>query len=165
MSVTPFAEAVKQFHRQFVTGVTVVTVMDGGRPRGLAVNAFSSISLDPPTVMVCIQRTSSCYEALFATEHLAVNLLSSHQLDVVSVFASHAQDKFASVEWSPGLHGSPIIAGSAAHLEVEIRERVQASTHTIFFGRVVDAAAAPVSPMAYMGGKFYDAGMLTPLSR
>ena len=61
----PDAELMKQVNRQFVTGVTVVTAMDETKPRGLAVNAFASISLDPPTVMVCVQRTSSTYNCLF----------------------------------------------------------------------------------------------------
>ena len=85
----------KQVNRQFVTGVTVVTVMDGDLPRGLAVNAFSSISLEPPMVMVCVQRTSSTYECLFRASHLAINILSTDQLDVVNRFASKSADKFS----------------------------------------------------------------------
>lgn len=157
------ADLMKRVNRQFVTGVTVVTVMDGDRPRGLAVNAFASISLDPPTVMVCVQRTSSTYESLFRATHLAINILSTDQLDVVNRFASKAADKFEGMDWSPNRYGSPIIARSSAHMEVEIRERLQASTHTVFICRVVDAGVSDRHPMVYSAGRFFDGGAMTPL--
>lgn len=157
-------DLMKQVNRQFVTGVTVVTVMDGDRPRGLAVNAFASISLDPPTVMVCVQRTSSTYESLFRASHLAINILSTDQLDVVNRFASKAADKFDGLDWAPNRFGSPIIAKNCAHMEVEIRERLQASTHTVFICRVVDAAVSDRPPMVYSAGRFFDGDALTPLS-
>ena len=159
----PDLDLMKQVNRQFVTGVTVVTVMDGDLPRGLAVNAFSSISLEPPMVMVCVQRTSSTYECLFRASHLAINILSTDQLDVVNRFASKSADKFSGVAWTPGQFGSPMIDRSSAQMEVEIRERLQASTHTIFIGRVVDAAVTDLHPMVYSAGRFFDGGALNPL--
>src|SRR3954469_17967619 len=102
MPTTLGPDLMKQVNRQFVTGVTVVTVMDGEQPRGLAVNAFASISLDPPTVMVCVQRTSSTHDCLFRADHLAINILSTAQLDVVSRFAAKSADKFAGLDWRPG---------------------------------------------------------------
>ncbi|UUU19363.1 flavin reductase family protein [Streptomyces sp. DSM 40750] len=159
----PDLDVMKQVNRQFVTGVTVVTAMDGETPRGLAVNAFSSISLDPATVMVCVQRTSSTHDCLFRAGHLAINILSTDQLDVVGTFASKADDKFKDVEWESGPFGSPLIARSSAQMEVEIRERLQASTHTVFICRVVHAAVAANHPMVYSAGKFFDGGALAPL--
>ncbi len=147
----------KQVNRQFVSGVTVVTTMDDERPRGLAVNAFSSISLDPPTVMVAVQRTSSTHDCLFPATHLAINILSTDQLDVVGVFATKADDKFAGLDWEPGPFGSPLIARSSAQMEVEIRERLQASTHTVFLGRVVHAKVSDRPAMVYSAGKFFEA--------
>lgn len=159
----PDLDVMKQVNRQFVTGVTVVTAMDGQTPRGLAVNAFSSISLDPATVMVCVQRTSSTHDCLFRADHLAINILSTDQLDVVGTFASKADDKFKDVEWESGPYGSPLIARSSARMEVEIRERLQASTHTVFICRVMHAAVDERSPMVYSAGKFFDGGALAPL--
>ena len=159
----PDLDLMKQVNRQFVTGVTVVTAMDGELPRGLAVNAFSSISLEPPMVMVCVQRTSSTYECLFRASHLAINILSTDQLDVVTRFASKSPDKFSDVDWRPGRFGSPLIERSSAQMEVQIRERLQASTHTIFIGRVVDAAVSDRHPMVYSAGRFFDGGALSPL--
>ena len=80
----PDLDTMKAVNRQFVSGVTVVTTMDQDTPRGLAVNAFSSVSLDPPTVMVAVQHTSATHDCLFAASHLAINILSSEQLDVLT---------------------------------------------------------------------------------
>ena len=159
----PDPELMKGFNRQFVTGVTVVSTMDGEKARGLAVNAYCSISLDPPLVMVCVQRTSSTWPALFRANHLGVNVLGRDQHDVVSVFASKDPDKFARVDWEPGPHGSPLVTGSAAMLEAEIQERFQAKTHTIFVCRVRHAEVNDQEPMVYKAGKFFDGGNLAPL--
>jgi flavin reductase (DIM6/NTAB) family NADH-FMN oxidoreductase RutF len=160
----PDLDTMKQVNRQFITGVTVVTTMDDEKPRGLAVNAFSSVSLDPPTVMVAVQRTSSTHDCLFRATHLAINILSTNQLDVVGVFATKADDKFAGLDWEPGPFGSPLIKRSGAQMEVEIRERLQASTHTLFVCRVVHATVSDRHPMVYSAGKFFDGGTLTPLA-
>ncbi len=93
-------------------------------------------------VMICVQRTSSTHDCLYATEHLAINILSTDQLDVVSRFAGKASDKFAGLAWEPGPFGSPMLAGSSAQVEAEIRERLQASTHTVFICQVVHATAS-----------------------
>lgn len=166
MTITPTRpdlDLMKQVNRQFVSGVTVVTAMDGDKPRGLAVNAFSSISLDPPTVMVAVQRTSSTHDCLFRATHLAVNILSTEQLDVVSKFATKSEDKFADLDWAPGPFGSPLIARSCALMETEIRERLQASTHTLFVCRVLHATVGDHHPMVYSAGKFFDGAALPPL--
>lgn len=159
----PDLDLMKKVNRQFVTGVTVVTAMDDEVPRGLAVNAFSSISLEPPTVMVCVQRTSSTHDCLFRSDHLAINILSTDQLDVVNRFARRSPDKFADLDWVPGPFGSPMIPRSAAQMEVAIRERLQASTHTVFICRVVHAEASDRHPMIYSASGFFDGGALSSL--
>ena len=79
----------------FITCVTVVTTLDDDTPRGLAVNSYASVSLEPPLVMVCIQKTSSTYPALFAATHLGINILGTEQRETIATFASKAPDKFA----------------------------------------------------------------------
>lgn len=160
----PDPAVMKLVNRKFITGVTVVTTMDGDKPRGLAVNAFSSISLDPPMVLVCVAATSSTYESLFRGTHMAINILSTEQLHVVSLFASKSDDKFSGIDWEPGAFGSPIIAGSCAHMEVEVRERLPASTHAIFICRVVRAQVADLNPLIYSSGQFFDSAALAELS-
>jgi flavin reductase (DIM6/NTAB) family NADH-FMN oxidoreductase RutF len=157
-------DLMKQVNRRFVTGVTVVTVLDGDTPKGLAVNAFASISLDPPTVMVCVQRTSSTHDCLYRAQHLAINILSTDQLDVVNRFATKSADKFAGLDWRRGPFGSPLLDRSSARMEVQIRERLQANTHTVFICRVLDAAVTDGHPLVYSAGRFFDSAALTPLS-
>jgi steroid delta-isomerase-like uncharacterized protein len=163
MSGEPDPEVMKGFNRQFVTGVTVVTTTDGGVAKGLAVNAYSSVSLEPPLVMVCVQKTSSTYPALFASTHLGINILSNAQKDTVSTFASKSADKFAEIAWHEGPNGSPLIDGSSAALEAEIRERFQAKTHTVFICRVRHAEVGGTEPMVYKAGRFYNSEELSPL--
>ncbi|CCH78668.1 Flavin reductase domain protein FMN-binding (fragment) [Nostocoides japonicum T1-X7] len=160
----PDLDLMKKVNRAFVTGVTVVTALDEEVPRGLAVNAFSSISLDPPTVMVCVQRTSSTHDCLFRADHLAINILSTDQLDVVNRFATKAEDKFTGLDWTPGPFGSPLLERSSAQMEVEIRERLQASTHTVFICRVTHAAVTERHAMVYSAGRFFDGSALVALA-
>lgn len=162
---TPDLDLMKQVNRRFVTGVTVVTTIEGDKPKGLAVNAFSSISLDPPMVMVCVMRSSSTHDCLYRASHLAINILSTDQLDVVNRFAGKTDDKFAGLDWQPGPFGSPLIDRSSARLEAEIRERLQASTHTIFICRVVAADVTDRHAMVYSAGGFFDGAALAPLSQ
>jgi flavin reductase (DIM6/NTAB) family NADH-FMN oxidoreductase RutF len=156
----PDAELMKRVNRRFVTGVTVVTTMDGEAPRGLAVNAFANISLEPPTVMVCVQRTAGTHDCLFRAQHLAINIVSTEQLDVVHRFATRGVDRFAGLDWRPGPFGSPLIERSSARMEAEIRERLRASTHTAFVCRVVHADVTDHHPLVYRSGRFFDGAAL-----
>jgi flavin reductase (DIM6/NTAB) family NADH-FMN oxidoreductase RutF len=164
MAGPPLDDALlRQVNRRFVTGVTFVTVMDDGTPRGLAVNAFANISLDPPIVMVCINRTSSTHDCLFTADHLAINIASVEQMDVMARFSAKGADKFVGVDWVPGPHGSPVLARSSAWMEVRIHERLQASTHTVFVCRVLAAGTSDEAPVVYSAGAFYGSTGLSPL--
>jgi flavin reductase (DIM6/NTAB) family NADH-FMN oxidoreductase RutF/predicted ester cyclase len=135
----PTIDALKEFNRKFVTGVTVVTTTDsGGRPRGLTLSAYTPVSLDPPLVVVCVQKTSSTYPALFESDGL---------------------------DWHAGPAGSPLIRGSAASMEAEIKERFQAKTHAVFVARVTHLEVSDLDPMlyVYMSGQFYDGASLKEL--
>lgn len=157
-------DALKGFNRQFITGVTVVTTLDeDGEPRGLAANSYASVSLEPPLVLVCVQKTSSTYSSLFKATHLGINILSNEQKETVSIFASKAEDKFAEVSWHKAPNGSPLIDHSSASIEAEIKERFQAKTHTVFIAKVTHAELSEAVPMIYKSGKFYDGAALTEL--
>lgn len=164
LSGVPSIDALKGFNRQFVTGVTVVTTIDeDGNPRGLAANSYASVSLDPPLVLVCVQKTTSTYAPLFKSTHLGINIMSNGQRDTVGVFASKGTDKFAGLDWHDGPAGSPLIDGSAASIEAEIKERFQAKTHTVFIAKVTHAELTDTEPMVYKAGQFFDGAELTEL--
>jgi steroid delta-isomerase-like uncharacterized protein len=157
------ADLMKAFNRQFITGVTVVTTKEGETPKGLAANSYCSVSIEPPLVLVCVQKTSSTYPALFSSSYLGINILGTGQKDTVRVFASKAPDKFAELDWHEGPKGSPLLDGSAASLEAEIQERFQAKTHTVFICRVRHAEIDNTAPMVYKAGRFYDGADLAEL--
>lgn len=148
-------EAVRRFHRRFPTGVTVVTAMHDGEPRGLAVNAFASVSLEPPVVMVCVANQSATAPALHGSDHIAINVLAADQIEIARRFATSGGDKFTGVAWRPGQTGAPVLESTAAHLEAVIEQRIPAYTHTIFLARVVAAAASDREPMIYLDGHFH----------
>jgi flavin reductase (DIM6/NTAB) family NADH-FMN oxidoreductase RutF len=155
------AEAVRGFHRQFLTGVTIITTLGPDGPRGMAINAFASVCLDPPLVLCCVARTAATYEPLTGSGAFAVNILAAHQRDVAMTFArSGGSEKFGEVSWRQGVSGSPVLEGVAAYLEATVENRVDAYTHTIFLGRVVAAEAYGRDPLAYLGGRFYDSAGL-----
>src|SRR4030095_12994904 len=94
----------------FVTGVTVVTAIDGdGGPRGFTANSFTSVARYPPLVLVGIARTAGSYPLFSTTSQFAINILSEEQRPISSRFASKEADKFAGVAWQPGQTGSPLI--------------------------------------------------------
>ena len=164
LSGKPSMDALKGFNRQFITGVTVVTTIgEDGKPRGLAANSYASVSLEPPLVLVCVQKTTSTYSSLFKSTHLGINIMSNEQRGTVGVFAGKGDDKFATIDWHEGPNGSPLIDGSAASIEAEIKERHQAKTHTVFIAKVTHAELNDVQPMVYKAGRFFDGAELTEL--
>jgi flavin reductase (DIM6/NTAB) family NADH-FMN oxidoreductase RutF len=154
----PLAERVRGVHRSFPTGVTVVTTCVRGVPYGLVVNAFSSISLTPPLVLVCVAQTTSTYPRLFDSDHLAINILAHDQADIAMRFARSGGDKFAGLAWRAGEYGAPLLDGACAALEVKVETRLPAYTHTVFISRVLAANRHDSTPLIYLGGKFFDGG-------
>ncbi|MHB8618052.1 MAG: flavin reductase family protein [Chloroflexota bacterium] len=121
----------------FATGVTVVTAVDaGGVPRGLTANAFSSLSLDPTLILVCVDHQADTFPVLSATDAFAVNILTEDQRELSRAFAGKGDDKFRQVPHRPGLAGVPLIEGALAILECLTMERHVAGDHTIFIGDV-----------------------------
>lgn len=164
MSDAPEKDAVlertRAVHRRFPTGVTVVTVCVDGEPYGLAVNAFSSLSLDPPTVLTCVAKTSATYTRLFATDRMAINLLAADQADVARVFAKSGGDKFGSIDWQPGPDGVPILDGVAGWFDTRISHRIPVHTHSVFIADVLDAHASDRKPLLYYEGGLIDSAPL-----
>ena len=121
----------------FMTGVTVVTAHNAeGNPIGFTANSFSSVSLDPPLVSICIAKTSSNYEALATASGFAVNVLSETQKDVSNTFARPVEDRFAAVTWQKGPHGAPVFDDGSAWFDCSMFKTVEAGDHLILIGKV-----------------------------
>lgn len=155
-------EALKAVHRSYPTGVTVVTAAVEDEVRGLTVNAFASISLTPPLIMVAIAQNAATHEFLYSGRQFAVNVLACDQVPLLKRFSQPIPDKFEGVEWTLGAGGAPILDGVAAVLEAQIVQRAQAFTHTVFVAEVTRAEAFDRAPLIYMGSQFFDSTEVGP---
>jgi flavin reductase (DIM6/NTAB) family NADH-FMN oxidoreductase RutF len=135
----------------FVTGVTVVSAFDGEQPFGITVNALSSVSLDPPLVMVALDRRRFLTPIVQATGRYAVNILSEDQRAMSDCFAGApvqpGRDAFCGAAWHRGASGLPLIDGAIATLECTVVETFSAGDHDLFIGRVDTLANDPSHPM------------------
>lgn len=138
----------------FTTGVTVITTRDGDQRFGVTASAVSSLSLDPPMLLVCLNRRLPTSDAITAAGSFVVNILDEEQGELATQFATRAPDKFRGVEVAEGNLGVPLLADALAHIECRVAERVDAATHTVFLGEVQTARARPGSPLAYFRGTF-----------
>jgi flavin reductase (DIM6/NTAB) family NADH-FMN oxidoreductase RutF len=139
----------------FPTGVTIVSTLQAdGQPRGFTANSFTSVSLDPPLVLVCIGKTASSYPVFSVAPHFSVSVLAENQKDVSSLFASKSPDKFSSTNWHHGPAGSPVIQGAAAWFDCRQHQLVDAGDHIILIGEVVGFNHSPASPLGYCRGAY-----------
>ncbi|WP_324752318.1 flavin reductase [Roseovarius sp. Pro17] len=130
----------------FVTGVTVVTAYDGeGAPLGFTANSFTSVSLDPPLVLVCLANSSRNYDALINASGFAINILAETQIEISNTFARPVEDRFATIDWHDGPNGSPILDGACGWFDCSMHKTVEAGDHVILIGRVeaFDSTATP----------------------
>lgn len=140
----------------FATGITVVTAMTpDGTPIGLTANSFTSVSLDPPLLLVCIANTASSGPILQQAEHFAVNVLQIGQQPVSTRFAGKGEDRFAASDWSEGENGAPVLAGSLSAFECRRHAVHEGGDHFILVGEVKRAQFdARRDPLLYFRGKY-----------
>lgn len=133
----------------FASGVTIVTTEHDGRPYGLTVASFASLSLHPPLVLVCIENTVKSLDAIKASKKFGVSILGSEQSDVSNRFASRVDDKFAGTSTRRGELGVPLIDGALCSIECTLRDQLPGGDHTIFVGEVVGVQAREGAPLVY----------------
>jgi flavin reductase (DIM6/NTAB) family NADH-FMN oxidoreductase RutF/DNA-binding GntR family transcriptional regulator len=139
----------------FASGVTVITARHEELDYGMTASAVSSLSLEPPMLLVCVNRATVTEKAISGSGAFGVNILHDGQGDVAERFAGpHSTSKFEGVEVSYGPLGNPMLADALARLECAVTETVSGGTHTIFLGRVDQAEAGSGAPLAYFRGSF-----------
>jgi 3-hydroxy-9,10-secoandrosta-1,3,5(10)-triene-9,17-dione monooxygenase reductase component len=139
----------------FATGVTIVTMRDeAGAPHGLTVNSFTSVSLDPPLVLVCVDKQISSYRAISRADGWLVNVLGASQEELCIRFATPDIDKFEGVEFSRGPFGAPRLPGCVAWLTVRPYASHDGGDHGIFVGQVLDAEVAGGPPLIFFRGRY-----------
>ncbi|MCX8072923.1 MAG: flavin reductase family protein [Candidatus Binatia bacterium] len=150
-------EEFRRWLGSFAAGVTVVTTRSpAGMPYGLTVTAFTSVSLDPPLVLVCVDKKSESHPHFLASRVFAVNFLAAEQEELSRRFAVSGGDKFQGVTFSFGRTGAPLLAGALGFVESEVEQEVDAGDHTIFIGRVVAGHCVDDKrPLLYFRGRYY----------
>jgi flavin reductase (DIM6/NTAB) family NADH-FMN oxidoreductase RutF len=139
----------------FATGVTVITTKDQqGIPNGLTANAFLSLSLDPPLVLISVDKSAQCYPCFEGMNGFTVNFLSEEQEEISRRFATKGIDKFAGLEWHEGRNGAAILNGVLGYVECKIRECHDGGDHTIVVGEIVGANASGERPLLFFKGKY-----------
>jgi flavin reductase (DIM6/NTAB) family NADH-FMN oxidoreductase RutF len=144
---------------RFVTGVTVVTVRDRTGPHGVTVNSFTSLSLDPAMIMVCLRRAGRGADLLRRTAHFGVSILGADQEPLGRFFARAGRPAgpgaFDDVPHRSGIDGVPLIEGAAAQLECRVRQRIRAGDHLMYVGEVVGLHVnGAVDSLAFHRGRF-----------
>lgn len=152
--------ALRSAFGSFLTGITVITTVDAdGTPHGFTANSFTSVSLDPPLLLVCPGRNLSSFGAFEACDRFAVSVLREGQEAVSNTFAGFKGDRFAQVGWHKDAHGVPLIDGAVAHFSCQRTETLPAGDHVILLG-AIDAYAHPGGRgLGYLAGSYVSLGL------
>lgn len=144
----------------FATGVTIVTAPAGssGAPVGFTANSFTSVSLDPPLLLVCLAHTARGYRVFREAQGFAVNVLAAEQEAIARLFAMPGADKFADTPWRPGATGAPLIEGCLATFDCAMHQRLTAGDHDILMGRVLGFARREGEALLFHGGAYQRLG-------
>jgi flavin reductase (DIM6/NTAB) family NADH-FMN oxidoreductase RutF len=144
----------------FATGVTIVTsLQEDGPPCGLTANSFTSVSLDPPLVLVCLDARSNSLVAIRHSGAFAVNILGESQRDLSGRFASKQPDKFGDGAWSRAVTGAPTLDGALAWLDCRVEQSFTVGDHEIVIGRVVALGENAGSPLGYFRGGYFQVSL------
>ena len=152
--------AFKGAMRHYPTGVTVVTSLRDSEPRGITINAFASVSAEPPTVLVCVNREARSY--LYISESLifCVNLLGAEQIELAERFSGKTRERqFEDIGYDVAATGAPVLREAIGYFDCEVTHEHHAGSHSIFIGRVVACNARSGAPLGYYNGAFHDFGI------
>ena len=140
---------------RFATGIAVATTSGAdGEPHGLTVNSFTSVSLDPPMVLVCVDYKCNILPYFRSASYYGINILSETQHDLSVRFADRMGDRFDGIGWRRGESGTPMLEGVLAAFECRLVRVVEAGDHAVLLGEVVAAESAEGRPLLYFGGGY-----------
>ncbi len=146
----------------FPTGVVVVSGLADGTPVGLTVQSFMSLSLDPPMILLSVDRKSTSWPLIAATGKFAVNVMAADQQAVALTFAKSGTDKFAEMRWAPGAEtGVPLIEGSHTWIEAQVADTFDGGDHVIITADVLSMQLAQderSEPLVFFRSSFRQLG-------
>jgi len=153
-------KALRDAFGSFPTGVTVVTALDAsGAPVGFTANSFTSVSLDPPLLLVCPGKFLSSFEVFATCRAFAVNVLAEGQEEVSNTFAGYKGDRFARVDWAPDAHGVPLLKGTAAAFSCRTHQTIPAGDHVVLMGRIDAMQHSGKRGLGYVSGGYFSLGL------
>lgn len=153
-------KALRNAFGSYMTGVTVITaVNDGGEPVGFTANSFTSVSLNPPLLLVCPAKTLSSFEVFANCKHFTVNILSEDQQDISNIFAGSKEDRFSQIKWHADEQGSPVIEGALTHFSCKTDRNLEAGDHNLLIGEVLDFKANEGRGLGYASGGYFSLGL------
>ncbi|EFH81018.1 flavin reductase family protein [Ktedonobacter racemifer] len=146
----------------FASGVTIITTRHEGIDYGLTANAVSSLSRNPPMLLICVNKASNTHKAIAQSQVFAVNILQEHQSKEAQEFAQSQPNKFSGMRFWYGELGAPLLSDALATIECRVTEEITGGTHSVFLAEVQSAQAIEGMPLTYYRGKM---GRLTDLRR
>lgn len=147
----------------FATGVTIITLDDAGEVHGMTANAFTSVSLDPPLVLVCVDHKARTHAHLHTRKRFGVNVLAESQR-AVSDYYARAERTYQDAEKETGAsfdrtpHGTPVLHDALAYLECRLETVYEAGDHSIFIAEVEDVVVCDGDPLLFFRGKYRNIG-------
>lgn len=154
------ASAFKHAMRHVPTGVTIVTSLRDGEPRGLTLNSFASVAVEPPALLVCVNREARSYLYISSSRIFCVNVLAAEQRHLAERFAGKVRERqFDEVAYTVDVTGAPVLDAAIAHFDCEVMEEHHVGSHSIFIGAVVGCAARSGTPLGYFNGGYRDFGI------
>lgn len=148
----------------FATGVTVVSVEQDSEIHGMTANAFCSVSLDPPLVLVCVDHKARTHAHLHARKRFGVNILASNQRAISEYYAlpipDHREAEKIGARFDRTAHGTPVMRGALAYLECKLHSSQDAGDHTIFIAEVEEVVVRKGEPLLYFQGDYRSLGLI-----
>ena len=149
--------SIREAFSQFATGITVVTTLDkNGKPIGLTANSFASVSLEPPLVSWCVDKSSTRFHEFADAEYFSISVLTAEQEDISNLFAKRSWDEsvFNDVEWYEGHHGVPQIPNVSARFHCKTAHLYEGGDHLIIIGAVEGYTSDPQAPLLFSQGEY-----------
>jgi len=147
----------------FATGVTIITLDWEGEVQGMTANAFASVSLDPPLLLVCVDHSARTHAHMQAKKRFGINILAEHQREISEYYARpvHTHERAeeeAGARFDRTAKGTPILHGALAYLECRLQSAEKAGDHTIFIAEVEDVVVRQGEPLLFFRGKYREIG-------
>jgi flavin reductase (DIM6/NTAB) family NADH-FMN oxidoreductase RutF len=140
---------------QFSTGITVITARDeNGHPHGMTVNSFTSVSLDPPLVLVSIDLRNAILGHFLTSAYFAVNILAEDQQELSRRFSSASENRFHGVDWHPAESGVPLLEGALAYIECAVTQVMELGDHSVLIGEVRHAEYRAGKPLIFFDSSY-----------